>query len=290
VIGNAPEDDRTETLVRLEFPSARYECEPVLGLDFARNRALRVARQTIVAFTDDDAVADPQWIAEIRRAFRDHPGAVVCTGEIDPLELETEAQRLFEANGGLFTGGDEPLRLPIEESGSLRRRCLPNVAWAASIGSGCNLAVRRDFALDLGGFDEALDLGAELPGGGDTDFLWRTLETGAELIYQPTARVRHQHRREMDAVVRQILGHQRGLIAFLTKASTRAPRTRRLPALAFLAWRLVKPGVRLARRAVGRDPLPPGVLFRVWWSCWRGLSAYGAGARAARQRRDEEAA
>ena len=53
VVDNAPRTDCTRVLVCEEFPSVRYVRELVLGLDFARNRALREAQSEIVAFLDD---------------------------------------------------------------------------------------------------------------------------------------------------------------------------------------------------------------------------------------------
>ena len=70
-------------------------------------------------------------IAEIERAFLEHPGAGLCTGRIEPLALETEAQRLFEANGGLFDGGNAPLRVPPKPGEAQRWR--PRIAWSATI-------------------------------------------------------------------------------------------------------------------------------------------------------------
>jgi len=284
VVDNAPANGATRELVERQFPEVRYVVESVPGLDFARNRALQEATQEIVAFLDDDAVADPEWAGSIQRIFIEFPRTGACTGRIDALSLETDAERLFEANGGLFAQREERLRLPADVCDRWSWRCAPPVAWAASVGSGCNLAVRRELALRLGGFDEALDLGPTLPGGGDNDMLWRVLEAGAEVIYEPAARVRHGHRQELDAVFEQIVGHQRALMALLVKATTHSRGVRRLPALAFLCWRLLKPGVRLLRRAVRRDPLPAALLLRVWWHCWRGLGAYATARQLAQQR------
>ena len=91
--------------------------------------------------------------------------------------LETEGQRLFEANGG-FSRGSARVRLPDDAARPLHGRSAPLIAWAISVGCGCSYAVRRDAARALGGFDEALDLGAVLPGGGDHDLLWRALQSG----------------------------------------------------------------------------------------------------------------
>ena len=61
VVDNAPGGPATRNLVRDEFPGVRYVMEPVPGLDFARNRALRETSREIVAFMDDDVVAGPGW-------------------------------------------------------------------------------------------------------------------------------------------------------------------------------------------------------------------------------------
>ena len=284
VVDNAPSDDTTRRLVEEVFPGARYVREEIAGLDFARNRALTEATGRVVAFIDDDAVADPDWVAAIEQVFRDDASVGACSGRIDPLSLETAGQRLFEANGGLFAGGDERLRVPSGRYRFRWHRHVPMIAWAAGSGSGCNLAVCRDLALQLGGFDEALDLGPVLAGGGDNDMIWRILESGHEVVYEPGARVLHEHRRETHQVVQQILGHQRALVALATKAVSSASGLQRIPVFLFLVWRLTKPGVRLVRRALGRDPLPMPLLLRIWWHCWLGLGAYAEGVRVAQRR------
>lgn len=287
VVDNGSPDHETRDLVRERFPGVRYVVEPVPGLDFARNRALAEARGEIVAFLDDDAVAAPGWAEALRRAFAD-PSVALCTGRIEPLSLVTEGQRLFEANGG-FSRGITRVRLPDDAGRPLHGRTAPLIAWAMSVGCGCSYAVRRDVARALGGFDEALDLGAELPGGGDHDLLWRLLQSGARVVYEPEALAWHEHRREVEAAHDQIVGHQRAVLAFLSKHLVQPGAAGRAELAAYLAWRLLKPGVRLVRRGLGRDPLPAGVLLRMWWHCWAGVAAYPRACRLARTRRERHA-
>jgi GT2 family glycosyltransferase len=282
VVDNAPTDGATRQLVLDRFPDVRYVLEPVPGLDYARNRALGEAVGDVVAFIDDDAVAAPDWAEALRRNFTD-PRVAVCTGRIEPLSTETEGQRLFEANGG-FSRGLARIRLPEDAGRPLHGRLAPLIAWAISVGCGCSYAVRRDTARALGGFDEAMDL--VLSGGGDHDLLWRALQHGSHVVYEPEALAWHEHRRELSAVHAQIVGHQRAVLATLVKHLLHPEGPRRASLLAYLAWRLLKPGIRMARRGVGRDPLPMPVLARMWWHCWAGMLAYPRARHRARVRRE----
>jgi GT2 family glycosyltransferase len=269
VIDNAPSDEQTFSLISREFPSVRYVREDTPGLNFGRNRAIAESRFPIVGFLDDDAVADRSWCGTFKSRFERRGLLAACTGRVEPLETETESQKLFEANGG-FSRGLAPIRLPADMARPLHGRRAPAIAWSVSIGCGCSLAVRREAILAIDGFDNALDMGAVLPGGGDLDILWRLLDAGYELEYQPEALAWHEHRRDMASVERQLVGHQRALLAFLNKSLKAAtPRTRRSIAV-FLLWRAIKPLVRLFRRLVGRDPLPARLLMRMCWNCWIG--------------------
>jgi GT2 family glycosyltransferase len=284
VVDNAPPDGSTERVMREKFPGVRYVCETVPGLDFARNRALRDAAQPIVAFLDDDAVVDPLWLDGIRAVFADDPGVGLCTGRVEAYTLEAPAQRLFEANGG-YSRGEQRIRLPRDTDKLLHGFRAPLIAWAVSVGSGCSMAVRRDLALRIGGFDEALDMGRALPGGGDHDMMWRVLQGGYDLVYDPRIVAMHEHRTDPREVRDQLVGHQRALVALLTKVIATSRGRRRWEAAAFLGWRLLKPGIRLLRRVTGRDPLPVSVLLRMWGHAWLGMLAYPRAMREAERRK-----
>jgi GT2 family glycosyltransferase len=277
VVDNVPSDDSTRLLVIQQFPNVRYVPELKQGLNFARNRALRESKHSIVALVDDDAVADRNWAREVIAVFRENPAVGVCTGGIQPLALETKAQHLFEQIGG-FSRGDVQIRLPRDAKKPLHGKRAPLVAWAVRLGIGCNMALRRSVALSLGGFDEnletQLETGQVLTGGGDVDMLWRILMAGFEALYEPRALVWHEHRRDLRSLFDQIIGHHLGLLTFLLKTVICARGLGRLPVLFYFIWRLLKPGVRLAKRLVRHDPLPASVLFRMWLGCWRGFAYY----------------
>jgi glycosyltransferase involved in cell wall biosynthesis len=189
VIDNAPSDERTRE-VAASFASVRYVREPKPGLDFARNRAIKESNSEMLAFLDDDAVLDRRWIIGLKKAWGENPDAAAFTGPVLPYELETDAQILFQARGG-FGSKFETRRFTADS------REVPNYPCDARyFGTGCNMVFRRSVLVKLGGFDEALDTGTPLPGGGDLDIFYRILRSGFVLIKEPELFVWHEDRRE----------------------------------------------------------------------------------------------
>src|SRR5690348_18335736 len=53
-------------------PVLRYVFESRQGVSQGRNAGVTAARAGIIAFTDDDVVPTPGWVAQIKRAFAEH--------------------------------------------------------------------------------------------------------------------------------------------------------------------------------------------------------------------------
>ena len=253
VVDNAPSNDRTATLVG-SMSHVRYVLEPRPGLDFARNRAVREATREFLAFVDDDVTVDALWYEGFTDAWTENPDAGAFTGLVLPFELATEAQILFEQRGG-FRRGFSRLRY----SG----QTLPgNPAYptgAGLFGAGCNMAFRRDLLVRLGGFDEALDTGAPLPGGGDLDIFFRVLRAGAPLVYEPNLLVYHQHRREMAKLRRQYWTWGLAFTAFVAKSWGSDPSQRR-KFVALMRWWLADQLRQIGRSVRGRQSFPASLL------------------------------
>jgi glycosyltransferase involved in cell wall biosynthesis len=229
VVDNAPPDPSTRSLVA-GFEDVRYTCEPVPGLNVARNRALREASGEIVAFLDDDVVVDRGWLRGLEETVADEPGVGLVTGNVLPYELETEAQITFERRGGFGRGFETRLYVG--------NRLPENVHYplgSGIFGAGCNMAVRRDLVIGLGGFDEALDTGPPLPGGGDLDIFYRVARSDRPVVYEPSMLVFHRHRRERRALRRQYRSWGEGLMAYLVKTYRCEPSERRR-IRALMAW------------------------------------------------------
>jgi len=148
-------------------------------------------------------------------------GWCVAAGLVLPYRLDTEAQIQFELRGG-FGRGFETKRF---DSASADNQLHP--VGAGIIGAGCNMAFDRSLLLSLGGFDEALDTGAPLPGGGDLDIFYRVLRSGRRMVYEPRYAVYHEHREMLPQLRRQYWSWGLGFMAFLTKARRSDPALKR---------------------------------------------------------------
>jgi GT2 family glycosyltransferase len=173
--------------------------------------------------------------------------------------LETEAQILFEQRGG-FRRGFDKVRYGQTLPGDTSYPCR---AWI--FGTGANMAFRRDILMELGGFDEALDTGSSLPGGGDPDIFYRVIRAGYPLVYEPRYLVFHQHRREIKALRRQYeRSWGRGFMAFLIKSYQTDPSYR--PKLCWLVvWWLGEHLWKLQKSLRGRYMLPPDMVLAELW-------------------------
>jgi GT2 family glycosyltransferase len=219
VIDNAPSDDRTRQTA-LSFPGTRYVLESKPGLNFARNRAVLEAHGDWVAFMDDDVSADGGWLNGFLDAAVAYDDAGCITGLVLPLELETDAQILFEKDGGFRKGFLRAVHRPFSEGNPIYP-CFPGL-----FGTGANMGVRRDIVRELGGFDDALDTGAPLPGGGDLDMFYRIIRAGHALVYEPSALVFHRHRRSMKELRRQYWSWGLGFMSFAAKSYRSDPPAR----------------------------------------------------------------
>ena len=116
-----------------------------LGICEARNAGIEAAAADIVAFTDDDCRPPAEWVSAVAARFESNPDLVCLEGPVE---------------GGLSYDGT---------------RLYPT----------CNLSVRRDAALDVGGFRAEYEYWRE-----DTEFGWR-LEAVGETRYAEDVRMVH---------------------------------------------------------------------------------------------------
>jgi len=216
VVDNAPSTDGTAQVVD-EFgdPRIRRVLEQVPGLASARNAGLRAAAHEIVAFTDDDVVADAGWLRGIAAGFARADDVVCVCGTVPSGELRTLSHAYFDwrvswgenLQSRVYRLAEPPADLPL----------FPFQVGA--YGTGANFALRAEAAAAIGAFDERLGAGTATRGGEDLDMFFRVLAAGHALAAEPSAIIWHRHRSDSDALLSQAKGYGVGLGAWLTKVA-----------------------------------------------------------------------
>lgn len=246
VVDNVSEDAAVEQIISAS--GFRYVREERPGLDWARNRGWQAARHALIAFSDDDAQPEPDWLRWVAHAFV-QPDVDVMTGRVEPLALETEAQRLFEVYGGMSKG-----KLPRRIEGAHLHG--QHLLSAHDCGVGANMAFRRTALQKLGGFDTALDTGTLSGGAGDIDIFHRALVNKMVIRYQPSALVYHEHRRSMQALERQIEQNGRSFGVYLLKVWSQQSVPRPVVARYAAAWLKGWVLARVVRSLIGKLDVP----------------------------------
>jgi glycosyltransferase involved in cell wall biosynthesis len=183
VDNNSP--DHTATLVETMshgFPlPLRRVVETKQGLNHARNRGMQEAGGEWLIYLDDDMKVSPGWIHGLADAVRLF-GPDVVTGPVFPwVEGEVPAwctgRVLDSVTSAYSRKGDRSFVLPSDQAHEL---------------PGCNFAVKRALAMELGGFHPALDrAGDGMLAGGDFELGMRLAERGARMVYAAECAIQH---------------------------------------------------------------------------------------------------
>jgi glucosyl-dolichyl phosphate glucuronosyltransferase len=180
VVDNGSTDGTQEMVRRLAAAASNMRLveEPARGLSHARNRGIAEARGRLVAFFDDDAVAEPDWVEVLLGVFEGEPETDAAGGRIEvlwPDQRPLWMPRSIEGYYGLCDYGRERKRLAY-----------PQYPF------GSNMVIRRERLLAIGGFNTELGpTGGNLMAGGEQDLFFRLYRTDITIVYEPAALVHH---------------------------------------------------------------------------------------------------
>jgi glycosyltransferase involved in cell wall biosynthesis len=220
VVDNSHDGDVARTLTAFEGLDITCCHEPAPGLSRARNKGLSVVRSELIAWLDDDEVADPDWVAWMKCGFAlPHQPAAVA-GVMLPAELETAAQVDFERYGGFNKGRGMAPELLVAGTPSVPEPLYP----LPNFGAGGNMAFRTSALRAIGGFDNRLGAGTLTRGGEETLAMALLLERGSTIQHWPPAVTWHYHRRSRADLEKQFYGYSAGLTAFYMSLILSSPK------------------------------------------------------------------
>ncbi len=161
----------------------RYVFEARQGLSHARNRGIQEARGSILAFSDDDVIPAPDWVARVAATIARWNadgvgGRILPRWETPPPPWLIENWRLLRRLSIMDFEGSGLLALPLKRQ--------PQV-W------GANMAFRRELLERVGGFDPRRGMiGRRLFRGEESDLIDRALALGSRIAYDGALTVYHR--------------------------------------------------------------------------------------------------
>jgi GT2 family glycosyltransferase len=179
VVDDGSTDDTRAILAR--FPGVRAVHQPNHGLSFARNVGLRLATGSVVAYTDADCYADPDWLTLLVDQLRRSGAAAV--------------------GGPNLTPEDGWLAACVAASPGQPTHVLESDQVAEHI-PGCNMAFLREALESINGFDYQFR-----QAGDDVDVCWRLQQAGRWITFAPGAFVWHHRRQTPRTYLRQQAGY-----------------------------------------------------------------------------------
>jgi len=162
----------------------RHIVETSQGLSFARNRGIQEAKANLIAFIDDDAIAEPDYVSRLLHAFDNYPEFDAVGGKVLPI----------------YPGGQEPewmskyiqrLVSKVDDGDSFKE-------FKKKYPVGCNMAFKKSVFKETGVFNTDLTLRSD-----DKYIFSKLKKKRKKTIYAPDVVVHHnieQYRLEHDFI------------------------------------------------------------------------------------------
>ncbi len=178
IVINNNSTDSTETICKKferENPGInfQYHIETSQGLSFARNKGIEVSKGKIIAFIDDDAIAEPDYASNILKVVNKNPDHAGFGGKVLPIyPNKTEPAWMSKYIQGVVSKVDYG-----EKQGPFDKKKYP---------VGCNMIFRRSI------FDEVGTFNTELKFRSDDKFIFLKLrDHNKKILYAPGIVVHH---------------------------------------------------------------------------------------------------
>lgn len=200
IINNNSEDATEEICLRYIYENRlqnfKYFNEEQQGHTYARNRGIKLAKGKILAFIDDDAFVDHQYIYQLMDFFNDNPQVIAIGGKIIPIYENVEPKWM------------STYLLPLVAALDMGDEIKPFKGKKFPIGA--NMAFRRIAFENYGLFNINLGRrGADLEGGDEKEMIYRIKKGKESIVYVPKVQVKHiipQKRTKIEYIKKMAVG------------------------------------------------------------------------------------
>lgn len=211
IVVNGPSTDNTGELLQKYANRIKILSCPEQNLSMSRNIGIGAAGGEIVAFTDDDAIAAPDWLMELSRCYADRTIAAAGGFIHDRTGIGWQSRICVADRFGdvsYYDNREECFRKEGEPTGWGKEKffCL----------TGVNISFRRSALLSIGCFDEIHTCQFD-----ETDVLVRLLDAGYGIEFAENAEVVHKFsandRRDTDRTPKSLYQQARSKAYFIMR-------------------------------------------------------------------------
>lgn len=178
IVVNGPSTDNSEEVIAKWGSRIRVGRCPVANLSVSRNIGICMARGEIVAFIDDDAIPEPEWLRDLAAAYSDPQVGAAGGFVFDHTGYDYQATYCVADR---FAGAT-----PFAAT------AMPYLSYPKSLRFphllGANSSFRTSALLEIGGFDEEFEYYLD-----ETDVCVRIIDAGYLIAQLPRAYVHHKY-------------------------------------------------------------------------------------------------
>ncbi|MBS3778741.1 MAG: glycosyltransferase, partial [Candidatus Thermoplasmatota archaeon] len=205
VVDGMSEDGTFEKLKELK---KQYDFQlfqnPVLNAAAGRNTGITHAKGDFTAFIDADAVAQRDWLSQIKKTFEKNTEVIGVGG---PDMLPKESSNRSRMIGQVMTS---PLARGGKLNPSTQHGLMDENKFVDHIPT-CNLCLKKEVFNHVGLFDEAFVKGQDL------ELNYRIVHAGFLLLYSPKIQVFHHRKHHIRDFSRQIFKWAKAKVAIIKK-------------------------------------------------------------------------
>lgn len=179
VVVNGPSTDSSSELLARWNDRVKVGSCPVTNLSVSRNIGIAMSSGDVVAFIDDDAVPEPEWLDQLEAGYSSDDVGAVGGMVFNHTGYDFQAKYIL-----CNRMGDARLDFAANPSDLYN---FPGSRWYCSL-LGTNSSFRRSTLLEIGGFDEEYEYYLD-----ETDVCLRVVDAGYQVRFVDNAFVHHKY-------------------------------------------------------------------------------------------------
>lgn len=177
IVVNGPSTDATNSILQAWSDEIKIGHCSETNLSISRNIGIAMATGELIAFLDDDAIPESNWLNELAEIYIKDSRIGAAGGKVYlPSGVDFQAEFLFVDR----LGNSQNLQKPR------LNKSFP-FSWRFPQNMGCNASYRKDYLLEVGGFDEEIEYYLD-----ETDVCTRLTDAGYIVAQIDGAYVHHK--------------------------------------------------------------------------------------------------